>query len=333
MAHVRSPSSWCRRLAALCAIGIAGALLPGVAPAQGNSFPNKSVRLVVPFSPGGTSDIVGRMIGPKLSEIWGQPVVIENRTGAGGTIGAAIVAKATPDGHTLLLTSAAFTISAALRTNLSYDPLKDFTGVTRIGYSTQVLVVSPALGIKTVSELVTLAQAKPGQVIFSHAGVGSATHMNGERFRLAADIKVKHVGFKGASDAVIEVVAGRVHYAIVGLAGSLPFIQDGKLVALAVGTPQRSPILPDVPTIADTIPGYARDGSHSLLAPAGTPRPILARISQDVRRAFELPDIKERLKNFDYMLALSTPEEHDRILRADIETFSGVVRLAGLRPK
>ena len=333
MAHVRSPSSWCRRLPALCAIGIAGALLPGVAPAQGNSFPSKSVRLVVPFSPGGTSDIVGRMIGPKLSEIWGQPVVIENRTGAGGTIGAAIVAKATPDGHTLLLTSAAFTISAALRTNLSYDPLKDFTGVTRIGYSTQVLVVSPALGIKTVSDLVALAQAKPGQVIFSHAGVGSATHMNGERFRLAADIKVKHVGFKGASDAVIEVVAGRVHYAIVGLAGSLPFIQDGKLVALAVGTPQRSPILPDVPTIADTIPGYARDGSHSLLAPAGTPRPILARISQDVRRAFELPDIKERLKNFDYMLALSTPEEHDRILRADIETFSGVVRLAGLRPK
>ena len=333
MAHARSPSSWWGRIAAV-ALGVAGAHLMGSAQAQnGNSFPSKPVRIVVPFSPGGTSDIVGRLIAPKLSEMWGQSIVIENRTGAGGTIGANIVAKATPDGHTLLLTSAAFTISAALHTNLPYDPLKDLTGVTRIGYSTQALVVPPSLGLKTVSDLVALAQSKPGYVIFSHAGVGSATHMNGERFRLAADIKVRHVGFKGASDAVIEIVAGRVHYAIVGLAGALPFIQDGRIVALAVGTPQRSPILPDVPTIAETLPGYARDGSHSLLAPAGTPRPILAKISRDVARAFGQPDIKERLKNFDYMLALSTPEEHDRILRADIETFSGVVRLAGLRPK
>ena len=298
-----------------------------------SQFPSKPIRLVVPFSPGGTSDILGRMISLKMNESLGQPVVLETRTGAGGTIGTGIVAKATADGHTLLFTSAAFVISAALHTNLSYDPLRDFAGVTRIGFSTQVLVVSPNLGVKSVKDFIALAQSKPGQTFFSSAGAGSSTHMNGERFRLAAGIKVVHVGFKGASDAMIEVLAERVHYAILGLAGTLPFINDGKLLALAVGTPQRSPLLPDVPTIAETLPGYSRDGSHSLLAPAGTPRPILHQISTEIRRIFELPDIRERLQNFDFVPAPTTPEEHDQILRADIETFTKLVKQAGLRPK
>jgi tripartite-type tricarboxylate transporter receptor subunit TctC len=317
--------------ASAIAISVAAAA-PGVAYAQ-QSFPSKSIRLVVPFSPGGTSDLLGRTLGSKMSESWGQAVVIENRTGAGGTIGTGIVAKATPDGHTLLLSSAAFVISAALYSNLPYDALKDFAGVARIGFSTQALIVAPALGVKSTRDLIVLAQAKPGQIIFSSAGVGSSTHMNGERFRLAAGIKVVHVGFKGASDAMLEVLAGRVHYSILGLAGSLQFIKDGRLLALAVGTPQRSPLLPDVPTIAETLPGYARDGSHSLLAPAGTPRPVLNQISKEVKRILELPDVKERLGNFDFVSAPTTPEEHDRILRADIETFSNVVRLAGLRAK
>jgi len=316
----------------VCAMTVAIAASPGPALGQQN-FPTKPVRLVVPFSPGGTSDILARMISPRMSEGLGQPVVIETRTGAGGTMGAGLVAKATPDGHTLLFTSGAFAISAALHANLPYDATKDFAGVTRIGFSTQVLIAAPTLGVKTVRDLVTLAQAKPGQLFFSSAGAGSSTHMNGERFKLAADIKVVHVGFKGASDATIEVIAGRCHYAIVGLAGALPFIQDGKLVAVAVGTPQRSPILPDVPTIAETLPGYARDGSHSLLAPAGTPRHVLHKLSKEVARVLELPDVKDRLKNFDFVPAPTTPEEHDRIIRADIATFSGVVRLAGLRPK
>jgi len=298
-----------------------------------NSFPSKPIRIVVPFTPAGTSDVLARMIGAKMSENWGQPVVIETRTGASGTIGAGIVAKASPDGHTLLITSAAFAISAALNSNLPYDATRDFAGVTRLGFSTTALLVPPALGVRTVKELVALAQAKPGQIIFSHAGVGTATHMNGERLRLAAGITVRHVGFKGGTDAMIEVLAGRVQFCIVGLAASMPHIKEGKLVALAVGMPQRSQLLPDVPTIAETLPGYARDGSHSLLAPAGTPRPVLAQISQEVKRIFELPDVKERLQNFDFVPALTSPEEHDRVVRADIETFSGVARLAGLRPR
>ena len=295
-------------------------------------FPSKPIRLVVPFTAGGGTDIMARMLGLKMSETWGQPVVIENRTGAGGTIGANLVAKATPDGHTLLVSSAAFAISAALKTDLPYDPIKDFAGVTRLGYATSALIVPPTLGVKTVSELIDLAKAKPNEVIFAHAGIGSSTHMNGERFRLAAGIKVKHVGFKGGADAGVEVIAGRVQYAIIGLSSTLPFIRDKRLVALAVNTPQRSPLLPDVPTIAETLPSFSRDGAAVMLAPAGTPLAVRTKISNEVKRVFELPDIKEKLQGYDYMAAPTSPEEHERVLRADIDTFAGVVRLAGLRP-
>jgi tripartite-type tricarboxylate transporter receptor subunit TctC len=301
---------------------------PGLA--SETNYPTKPVRVVVPFTPGGTTDVLARLLGMKLGDMWGQPVVIETRTGAGGTIGTGLVAKATPDGYTLLISSAAFAISAAIHQSLPYDALKDFSGVTRLGFSTTALIVPPALGVRTTKDFIALALEKPGQIIFSSAGFGSSTHLNGERFRLAAGIKVKHVGYKGASDAMVEVMAGRAQYAIVSLQSSLASIKDGRLVALAVGTPQRSSLLPDVPTIAETLPGYARDGSHALLAPAGTPRPILNQISQEVRRVFELPEVKERLGNFDFVAAPTTPEEHDRILRADIATFSGVVRVAGL---
>jgi tripartite-type tricarboxylate transporter receptor subunit TctC len=318
-----------RVLFSVCAMGIAIAALPGPSVAQ-QSYPTKPIRFIVPFTPGGTSDVLTRMITQKMSENWGHAVVIENRTGAGGTIGTGLVAKATPDGYTLLVSSAAFAISAALHTNLPYDAIRDFAGVTRLGFSTTALIVPASLGVKSVKELIALAQTKP--VFFSHAGIGSATHMNGERFRLAAGIKVVPVGFKGAADATLEVIAGRVQFAIVGLASSLPHIQDRRLVAVAVGIPQRSPLLPEVPTIAETIPGYARDGSHSLLAPKGTPLAIRQQLAKEVARILELPDVKERLKNIDFTPQPSTPEEHERVVRADIEIFSGVVRAAGLRP-
>jgi tripartite-type tricarboxylate transporter receptor subunit TctC len=319
-------------LTAALAMGVAAVAASGLVYAQQN-FPSKPVRIVVPFTPGGTSDVLARTLGMKLSERWGQPVVIENRTGGGGTIGTGLVAKATPDGHTLLISSAAFVISAAVHPSLPYDALRDFVGITRIGFSTTALIVPPALGVKTVEEFIALARSKPDQIFFSSAGVGSSTHMNGERFRLAAGIKVKHVGFKGASDAMLEVIAGRVQYAIVGLASALPYIRDGRLVALAVGTPQRSPLLPDVPAISETLAGYKRDGSHSMLAPAGTPRHIVQQISRDVVRILELQDVKARLENFDFVAAPTTPEEHELILRADIATFGSVVSLAGLRPR
>jgi tripartite-type tricarboxylate transporter receptor subunit TctC len=313
-------------------VAAALAAMPGVLQAQ-QKFPSKPIRIVVPFSPGGGTDTLARIIAQKMSESWGHAMVIDNRTGAGGTIGTAMVAKATPDGYTLLASSSAFAISAALHPNLPYDPLKDFAGVTRIGFSKTMLVVTPTLGVKNLKDFIELARARPGKIFFSSAGAGSSTHINAERFRLAAGFKPVHVAFKGSADAMLEVVAGRVHYVISGLITTLPYIKDGRLVALALATPSRSPLLPDVPTIAETLPGYKRDGSHVMLAPAGTPRAVLNQISGEVRRIFDQPDVKERLKNFDYLLSPSTPEELDKILRADIDTFSEVVRQAGLRPK
>ena len=316
------------------------AAMPVIAYAQqnpstssGRGFPTKPIRIVVPFSPGGSTDTLARLIAQKMSESWGQAVVIENRTGAGGTIGTGIVAKASPDGYTLLTSSSGFAISAALHTNLAYDPLKDFAGVTRLGFSKSMLVATPTLGVRNLKDFIELAKTRPGKIFFSSGGIGSSGHMNGERFRLAAGIKPVHVGFKGAADAVLEVAAGRVHYTVSGLLTTLPFIQDGRLVALGIIAPARSPVFPDVPTIAEVLPGYKRDGSHVMLAPAGTPRPILNQISNEVRRIFELPDVKERIRNYDYILAPTTQEELDKVLRADIETFSEVVRLAGLRAK
>ena len=243
--------------AVIAAAGIAGTPLP--APAQApQGYPDKPIRFIVPFSAGGTSDVLARMIAAKVSDHWGQSVVIENRTGAGGNIGANLVAKATGDGYTLLLTSAAFVISAALHTNLTYEPLRDFVGVTQIGHSTQALLVPPTLGPKSVKEFIAYAQARPGKIFFASAGAGSNTHMLGELFRFAAGLKVVHVGYKGASDAIIEVAAERVHYAVVGLATAMGLIKDGKLLPLAVTTPQRSPVLPDVPALAEALPGWER---------------------------------------------------------------------------
>ncbi len=325
--HRHLPGLWALSLVAALAVA------PGYALAQ-QKFPAKPIRFLVPFSPGGGTDTLARVLAQKMSENWGQPVVIENRTGAGGSIGTALAAKALPDGYTLLVTSPGYVVSAALHpSKLPYDPLKDFVGVSNIGYSTSTLVVAPTLGIQTVKAFIDYAQARPGKILFSSGGAGSSTHLSGERFRLAAGIKTVHVGFKGSSDALLEVVAGRVHYVITGLLTTLPFIKDGRIVCLAVTSPTRSPVLPDVPTVAETLPDYKRDGSHIMLAPAGTPRPIVQQISREVQRIFELPDVKERLKNFDYLLAPSTPEAMDKILRSDIAMFSELVVRAGLRAK
>ena len=299
--------------------------------AQAPQFPAKPVRLVVGFSAGSQSDILARMISPALSEIWQHPVVIENRPGATGQLGAAVVAKAVPDGHTLLFSSSSFVINAALHQSLPYDPLKDFAGVSQIGFTTSVLVVSPALGVKSVKDLVTLGRERPGKLLFGSTGVGSSTYMNGEMFRMAADIKVVHVGFKGQPEFLVEIMGGRIHFAVAGLGSALPLIKDGRLLPLAVGIPLRSPLLPDVPTLEEILPSYKKDGSYALLAPAGTPRATLQKISRDFSRALAQPEVLEKMRGIGFVPAPTNPEEHNRIIRTQIENFSNVVRVAGLR--
>jgi tripartite-type tricarboxylate transporter receptor subunit TctC len=315
-------------------LALAGALqVPGYAAPADAAFPTRPIRFVVPFSPGGSTDALARLVAQKMSEHWGQAVVIENRTGASGILGTAAVAKATPDGYTLLVSSSSFAIGAVMQPRLPYDPHKDFVGISRIGFSTSVVAVTPTLGVKTLPQFIEFARARPGKILFSSAGAGSSTHLNGEKLRLAAGFKPVHVAFKGSSDAMLEVVAGRVHYVVTGLLVMLPYIKDGRLNALAVVTPARTPLLPDVPTVAETLPGYKRDGSHVMLAPAGTPLPVREKLSAEVRRILMLPDVQERMKNFDYVLSPSTPTEMDQILRSDIRTFTEVAVAAGLRPK
>ncbi len=295
-------------------------------------YPARPVRFVVPSSSGGQIDSLARLIGQKVSESWGRPVVIENRPGAGGALDIGAVAKATPDGYTSLATAPNFIISAALQPILPYDPLKDFAGVTHLGYSTQALIVAPLLGIKSLKDLITLANSQPGKLRYSSSGAGTSNHLTSERFRLAADIKVVGVAFKGAPEALIETLGGRTHFSILPLPVVLPFLKDGRLLALAVNSVQRSPLLPDVPAFAESLPEFKKnEAGFGLLAPAKTPRGVIAKINKEVVRILESPDTRARVLDMGFVPETSTPAEHDVLVRAQIETLSKVVKIAGLR--
>ena len=316
--------------ATVIAAGLSVATAPHLAQAQ-QKFPTKPVRLVVGFSPGGGTDTIARLIAPRLSEIWGQPVLIENRSGAGGQLATVMVAKATPDGHTLLVMSAAMVVNAVMPEKPMYDLLKDFTGVTQVGVTTTALVVTPSLGVKSVKELVALAHERPGKLLFGTSGAGSGTHMTSEIFNMTAGIKTTHVAFKGLPEAMIEIAAGRLHYGLINLAASLSFIQDRRVVALALIAAKRSPLLPDVPVMTEIFPKFERDATTGILAPAGTPRAIVNQISRDVARAIEFPDVKERMDGIGFERAPMTPEEHDQLLRRLVGSISKVVVTVGLR--
>ena len=316
--------------AAVIAAGLSVAIAPALAQAQ-QKFPTKPVRIVVGFSPGSATDITARLIAPRLSEIWGQSVIIENRSGAGGQLATVMVAKATPDGYTLLLMSTAMVVNAVLPEKPMYDLLKDFTGVTQIGFSTTIVVVTPTLGVKSLKELMALAHERPGKLLFGTSGAGSGTHMTTERFNMAAGIKGVHVAFKGLPEALLEIAAGRLNYGVISMGPALPFIQDKRLVALAQTAAKRSPVLPDVPLVTEILPKFERDTTQGIIAPAGTPRAIVNQISRDLARALEFPDVKERMDAIGFERAPMTPEEHDRLLRRLVGSISKVVVAVGLR--
>lgn len=318
--------------AVAAAAGLAFAAAPDLAQAQ-QKYPSKPIRMVISTTPGSQPDGLARIIAQKMSENWGQPVVVDNRAGGGGTLAATPVARASPDGHTLLYALPNFVISVALQPSVPYDPFKDFVSIGQIGISTNILVASPALGAKTAKDLIALARAQPGKLIFTSSPTGSAAHLTGARFNFIAGIKVVHVAFKGGPDAMLEVLAGRAHFHVGTMGVTLPFIKEGKLAALAVTSPQRAPALPDVPALGETMSEFTRpDTSHGLLAPAGTPRAIVNQLNQELRRILELPEVKERAQNISYVVAPSTPEEFDKIRRYQLEALSRLAREAGLRP-
>ena len=318
--------------ATVFATGAAVAMTLVSATSSGQAYPSKPVRMIVPLTAGSAADVLARRLALKMTENWGQQVVVDNRPGAGTTLGASIVAKATPDGYTLLVNSAAFAVSAALYPKLPYDALKDFAPVSQIAIAPIVLVVAPSLGTRSVKELVAVARQKPGQITFGSAGVGSSTHFAGEQFKLAAGINVVHVPYKGPSEALVDTATGRIQYFLAPLVPALPFIRDGRLLALAVTTAQRTPVLPDVPTVAEAaLPGYEYQDWWGLFAPAKTPRPIIGKISKDTARILELSEIRKQMLSQGAEARSSTPEEFARFVRDKIESAGKVVTLAGIR--
>lgn len=304
------------------------------AAAQGPAYPAKPIRVVVPFTAGSTTDIIARAITDKLSASLGQQVIVDNRGGAGGTIGAAAVAHAAPDGYTLLIHSSSHTVSPSTFAKLPYDTLKDFAGVTPIATLPNVLVVSPSKNLRSVKELVDTAKAKPGTLNFASAGQGSATHLNAEKFKVQAGIDTTHIPFKGSPEAVNEVLAGRVEYYFSPIAPVLPQIREGRLLALAVGSPKRSSALPDIPTTAEAgVPNSEFNFWIGMMAPAKTPREIVARLHAEVQKALASEDVKERFARLGAEVWTLPPEQFDQYIREEINVNSKLVKDAGIAPQ
>jgi tripartite-type tricarboxylate transporter receptor subunit TctC len=312
-----------KRIFVLC-ISVWAAWFAPIAPAQ-QTFPTKPVRLIVSAAAGSGLDGTTRLVGVKLSDYWRQPVVIDNRP---GIIANSTVAKATPDGHTLLVVSASIAVRALMFTKLPYDTLKDFAGVTELGTANSVVLAAPAIGVKSVKDLIGYAQPRPGKVFFASPVAGGMDHMNAERFRIAAGIKAQHVSYKGSGESAIEVAAGRAHFTVVSMMVALPLIKDGKVVPLL----QRHPVLPNVPLIADVLPEWTLVGASSVMAPAGTPLALRQQIGKDITRVLNLPDIKERLEAVAFHVETTTPEEQERRLRTTVAAFAKVMKEIGLKP-
>jgi tripartite-type tricarboxylate transporter receptor subunit TctC len=300
--------------------------------AFGQAFPNKPVKIVVPFTAGSATDILARTFGQKLSELWGQPVIVENRPGAGGTIGAALVAKSPADGYTLLVHSAAQAVNASIYPALPYDTTKDFVEVATLGGQPNVLVVAPSTGYKTVADLIAAAKKSPGALNFGSAGTGSGTHINGEKFKLAAGIDVVHIPYKGTPEAITDTMTGRVTYFFSPISAALPNIREGKLVALGVSTAKRSSALPNVPTIAESgLPGFDYNLWVGMFAPAGTPADVVDKINADVAKVLQTPDARERLAALGAEAMVMTPAEFRKFMRDEIDDSAKVVKAAGIK--
>ena len=296
--------------------------------ALGQSYPTKPVKIVVPFTSGSATVILARTFGQKLSEIWGQPVIIENHPGAGGTIGAAIVAKAAPDGYTLLVHSAAQAYNPSIYPSLSYDTVKDFVEIVPLAGQPNVLVVAPATGYKTVGELISAAKKKPGELNFASAGTGSGTHINAEKFRLAAGIDVVHIPYKGTPEALTDTMTGRVTYFFSPISAALPNVR----VALGVSTAKRSSALPNVPTIAESgLPGFDYNLWVGMFAPAGTPADIVDKINRDVGRVLQTPEVNERLAALGAESMPMSPAEFRKFVRDEIDDAAKVIKGAGIK--
>jgi len=304
----------------------------GVNGALAQSYPSAPIRLVVGFPPGGVADILARIVGPKLGESLGQPVVVENRPGAGSNIAAEAVAKAAPDGHTLLIYGTVNAVNVSLYSRLSYDPVKDFSPVTLLASMANILVVHPSVPAHSVRELIALAKSKPGQLDFGSAGNGSTQHISGQLFRMMADVDIVHVPYKGSVPAMTALLSGQIPMMFNVMSTVLPHAKAGKVRALAVTSAKRSSLVPDLPTVSEAgLPGFEYVAYFGLQAPAGTPREIVAKLNAKVVKILHMPDVKARLVNNGAEPVSSTPEQFGAFIREEIEKNRILVRASGAR--
>ncbi len=309
-----------------------GTTFAAVSMANAQEYPARPIRIVVGFTPGGGPDITARFIAQKLAESWQQNVVVDNRPGAGGTIASQTVARSNPDGYTLLSVSSAHAVAPAIYARLPFDAGKDFAGITLTATSKYLLVVAPALGVKSLHELLVLAKAKPGQFNFSSAGVGSGTHFAGEQFKSMAAINVVHVPFKGIPEALTETMSGRVQFFMAPIANAVNLVKEGKLVALGVSSRERDALVPDVPTIDEAgVAGYRSSLWFGLITARQTPRAIIIRLNQEITRILREPGLRQRWAPIGLEPAPTTPAAFDQLIGDEIAAFTAIARAANIR--
>ena len=306
--------------------------LPARGADEAANFPARPIRIVVPYQTGGLPDLAARLIAPKLVDLWKQPVVVDNRVGAGGIIGLDVMAKSNHDGYTLAMSSSGYVTLPAISSQLPFDPRKDFAGITLTVVGAYALVVPPSLGAKSVKDLIALAASRPGQLNFASAGIGSGTHFAAELFKDLAKIDVVHVAYRGIPDGLTDTIAGRVQFFMPPLASATPLVKDGKLLALAVS--RRVTGYVNIPTLAESgLQSYNWDAWSGLLAPARTPRAIINKLNREITRILDLPDLKQRIVALGADTAPTTPAEFDKLIADQIVMTTGLARRAGIKPQ
>jgi tripartite-type tricarboxylate transporter receptor subunit TctC len=313
----------CKRIAFACA----AALVSTAVPAQ--DYPVKPVRIVVPSSPGGGTDILARQIGAKLTERWGQQVIVDNRPGAGQMIGISLVAKSPPDGYTLVMTATPLAVNSVLYKKVPYDPIRDFAPVTQVAAMPNLLVTHPALPVRNLKQLIALAQARPMELAYASSGFGTGPHLSMEYLNHMARVRLEHVPYKGTGPALLDTISGHVQLLMSTLLPPLPHLKTGRLRALGVTSAKRVTSLPDVPTIAEAgVPGYEVVGWYGLAAPAGTPQPVVAKIHSDFAAVLHAPDLRDKLAAEGAEAVGSKPEEFGAFIKSEIEKWGKVVKAA-----